>query len=170
MVTFLKVAKELSNYRKNIICLIVGSVFETQKKYYECLRNIIKSNKIKNIYFLDSYDDVRPILKILDIYVCSSQNESSPISVWEAMSMEKAIVSTDVGDVRKFIKNGVNGYVVKVKDYINLSKRIEKLILSPKLRKTFGRLTRKTAQNKLDLKICTQLHFNAYQTIFKNTL
>lgn len=170
LVTFLKVAKEVSMYKKDIIFLIVGSVFEEQKKYDEYLRNIIKSNKIKNIYFVGSFKDVRPILKILDIYICTSKNESSPISVWEAMSMEKAIVSTDVGDVGKFIKNGVNGYVVKVKDYINLSNKIKKIILNPKLRKTFGRLNRKIVQNKLDLKICAQLHFNAYKTIFKNTI
>ena len=35
-----------------------------------------------------------------------------PLSVWEAMSMEKAIVSTDVGDIKKFINNGNNGLVV----------------------------------------------------------
>ena len=41
-------------------------------------------------------------------------DKSSPLSVWEAMSMEKAIVSTDVGDIKKFINNGNNGLVVRV--------------------------------------------------------
>ena len=41
---------------------------------------------------------VRQLISIIDIYICSSDNEVSTWSVWEAMSMEKAIISTDVGD------------------------------------------------------------------------
>ena len=54
-----------------------------------------------NIYFINSRRDVRPLLKRFDIYVCSSDNEASPLSVWEAMSMKKPIVSTDARRYRK---------------------------------------------------------------------
>ncbi|MEL0309880.1 MAG: glycosyltransferase, partial [Gammaproteobacteria bacterium] len=123
---------------------------------------------IKNFFFLNSRKDVRPLLKSIDIYVCSSNNESSPLSVWEAMSMKKAIVSTDVGDVRKFIKNNVNGFIVKVGDSDSLAKAIIKLIKNPKLKHIFGKSVRKVAKNKLDLKICKRLHSEAYQKIIYN--
>ena len=51
--------------------------------------------------------DLEKEIIIIDIYICTSNNEASPLSVWEAMSMEKAIISTDVGDVGKFIDDGL---------------------------------------------------------------
>ena len=165
--TFIKAKKELLSFEKDIIFIIVGSISKSQKKYYDYLNNIIKDGNIKDIYFINSRRDVRPLLKRFDIYVCSSDNEASPLSVWEAMSMKKPIVSTNAGDIGKFIVNGVNGYLVNVGDEIALGKKIKKLSLNSNLRKKFGELARKTAIKKLDLKICTQLHLSAYQSIFK---
>jgi len=101
----------------------------------------------------------------MDIYVCTSNNESSPLSVWEAMSMEKAIISTNVGDVGWFIRDGFNGFLIKVRDSDCLADRIVKLIRNPKLRDTYGKSVRNTAKSKLDLKICSKLHVEAYQAI-----
>ena len=101
----------------------------------------------------------------MEIYICTSKNESSPLSVWEAMSMEKAIVSKDVGDVSKFIKNGVNGFIVKSSNSNDLAKSVKKLILDPKMRKKFGKKSRQIAKNKLDLKVCGKLHSIAYKSI-----
>ena len=164
---FLKAKKHLKSFNDNIIFLIVGSINKNQKNYYKYLLKVIKVNKIKNVYFLKFREDIRPLLKKFDIYVCSSNYEASPLSVWEAMSMGKAIISTDVGDVRKFINNGKNGFIIKPGDKIQLSKKIKDLILNPKIKKNFGRLARKTAKEKLDLKICIKLHLKAYKSILR---
>ena len=37
------------------------------------LMDTIKKKEINNIHFLDGKEDVRPFLKIMDIYVCSSE-------------------------------------------------------------------------------------------------
>lgn len=168
LVNFLKTANKLSIYSNKINFVVIGSIYDSQKGYHMHLMNIITQLGIKNFFFLNSRKDVRPLLKSIDIYVCSSNNESSPLSVWEAMSMKKAIVSTDVGDVRKFIKNNVNGFIVKVGDSDSLAKAIIKLIKNPKLKHIFGKSVRKVAKNKLDLKICKRLHSEAYQKIIYN--
>ena len=46
------------------------------------------------------------------------------MTLWEAMSMEKAIVSTNVGDVRMFLKNNINSYIVDVDDYKEFAKKL----------------------------------------------
>ena len=120
---------------------------------------------MKNFLFINAREDVRSILKSMEIYICTSKNESSPLSVWEAMSMEKAIVSKDVGDVSKFIKNGENGFIVKASNSNDLAKSVKNLILDPKLRKKFGKKSRQIAKNKLDLKVCGKLHSIAYKSI-----
>ncbi len=79
--------------------------------------------------------------------------------------MEKAIVSTNVGDVRMFLKNNINSYIVDIDDYKEFAKKINKLITRPRLRKNFGKKVRRIVKNKLDLKICANLHVNAYRVI-----
>lgn len=127
---------------------------------------MIKSLKISNVYFVNAFNDVRPFLKIVDIYACCSSNESSPLAVWEAMAMKKPIVSTDVGDVNKFIKNGINGYITDVGDSKGLAKGITKLIKKPNLRKKFGNISRKIAINKLNLNLCAKLHSKTFYNIY----
>lgn len=161
----LKAVEKLSFYSNRIVFIVVGSIYNTQKNYYKDLLKIIDQRGIRNFFFLGPRKDVRPLLKAMSIYVCSSNYEASPLSLWEAMSMKKAIVSNDVGDVNKFIKNGVNGYMVKKGDQSGLSKYLKKLIKDPKLRNALGKCARETTKNKLDLKICVKLHFTMYQTI-----
>ena len=164
-ITFINIAKRLDMYEKQINFVVAGPIYKSQKKYYSLLKNMIKKYKISNVYFLNAFNDVRPFLKIIDIYVCSSSNESSPLAVWEAMAMKKPIVSTDVGDVNKFIKNGINGYIVNVGDLKGLSDGIQKLIRKPNLQKKFGALSRKIVKNKLNLNLCAKLHLRAFYRI-----
>jgi glycosyltransferase involved in cell wall biosynthesis len=168
LVTLLKVAKKISKYSNKVIFIFVGPIYQSQKKYFEHLKYIIKCYGIRNFFFLNKRDDVRCLLKAMDIYICTSKNESSPLAIWEAMSMQKAIVSTDVGDVRKFIKNGSNGFVTKVGNINNLAKSIIKLIEKPKLRKEFGKISRQIAYKNFNLKMCANFHKKAFKIIFKS--
>ena len=143
----------------------MGSVYESQRKYFKYLNDRINNFQIKNFFFLSSKNDIRPFLKAIDIYTCTSKNESSPLSLWEAMSMEKAIVSTDVGDVKKFVKNSINGFTDEVGNVNNLSKKIRILVDKPQLRKKFGKKSRQIIKNKLDVKICGKLHLKDYKDI-----
>lgn len=160
--TFIKTAAKLLSFEKEIIFVIVGPIYKSQKNYFEYLSKLIRRNKIRNVHFIGSRKDIRPILKKIDIYVCSSSNESSPLAVWEAMAMENAVISTNVGDISKFIKNGKNGYLVKVGDANSLSLKIIKLLKDPKLRKQFGRFSRKIVRKKLNLDLCAYYHQKAY--------
>ncbi len=164
----LKIVKNLSSLSEKIVFIVVGSVHSTQKRYYNYLLNNINKLGIKNFFFLGARSDVRPLLKAMNIYVCSSKNESSPLSLWEAMSMEKAIISRDVGDVKAFIENGINGFVSATDDEIELTKNLKKLIEDPHLRDKLGKTAREIAKEKLDLKICTDLHSEMYQVIINN--
>ena len=109
--------------------------------------------------------DVRPLLKRFDVYVCTSKAESSPISVWEAMSMAKPIVSTDVGDVSLYIKNGENGFIVPVEDNLLLAKCVQKIIDNLEKYKINGSISRLIVKKELDLKHCAEKNYNTYRII-----
>jgi glycosyltransferase involved in cell wall biosynthesis len=67
------------------------------------------SDKIK---MMDFSQDVFEIWRRNELLVLPSYNEGSPLSIMEAMMCSRACFVTDVGDNEKFIKNGINGYLV----------------------------------------------------------
>jgi|TARA_B110000027_G_scaffold131825_1_gene156842 glycosyltransferase involved in cell wall biosynthesis len=162
---FLKIVKKLSSYSNKVVFIVVGSIHNSQKDYYEHLLEDISRQGITNFFFLGSRTDVRSLLKAMDIYVCSSKYESSPLSLLEAMAMKKAIVSTDVGDVKNFINHGVDGFIVENNDEDALANYLKKLIDDPKLRHNLGESARKVVKDKFDLKICVRSHLDMYQKI-----
>ena len=68
-------------------------------------------------------------------------------------------------DVKKFVKNSINGFTSEVGNVNNLSKKIRILVDKPQLRKKFGKKSRQISKNKLDIKICGKLHLKAYKDI-----
>lgn len=162
---FIEMAAILNSQYSDLNFFVIGSHFESQKKYSEKISTMVENLKLKNLHFYGPSDDVPSVLKAVDIYVCSSIAEASPISVWEAMSMTKAIVSTDVGDVTKFIKNGENGFVVPIKDGAALAEKVSILIENKELRRKFGQRARETAVKHLDIEICAEKHAQLYSEI-----
>ncbi len=146
---------------------IVGESLESQRNYYDSLLEKSKASDLNNIYLYGPSPNVKSVLKATDIYVCSSIYEASPISVWEAMSMGKAIVATDVGDVSRFIQNGVNGFVVPIGDATALAEKIRILIEDPVLREKFGKKAREVTIENLDLNVTVKKHIEVYRECLK---
>jgi len=166
---FMEMASILGKQHGDLNFFVVGPHYSSQKRYSKKLRKTVEDLKLKNFHFCGQTEDVPSVLKSADIYVCSSVAEASPISVWEAMSMAKPIVSTDVGDVARFIKNGENGFIVPIKDARALAEKVALLIQEQEMRREFGLKAREAAINHLDLEICTQKHTKLYTELMKES-
>lgn len=162
---FIEMASILNQRYGHLNFFIVGPHLDSQRAYSDKLVALIKKHDLKNLHFCGLSENVPSVLKAADVYVCSSIAEASPISVWEAMSMGKAIVSTDVGDVAKFIKNGVSGYIVPIKNALAMAEKVELLIENTALRKKVGGNARKIATKNLDVDICTKKQAEFYREI-----
>lgn len=163
--TFIKAAIQTGNPNE-FKFIIIGNIFKSQINYYNEMLKLIPNNYQELIEFIGGVTDVRPYLSKIDIYVCSSNYESSPIAVWEAMAMEKAIISTDVGDVPLYIDNDKNGIVVPTSDYKAIADNILKLSKDESKRKSFGKLARKTIEKHLSLELCVERHISTYNKIY----
>jgi glycosyltransferase involved in cell wall biosynthesis len=162
---FIEMASILNQRYDNLSFLVVGPHLDSQRVYSDKIVGLMKKYDLKNLHFCGSSENIPSILKAADVYVCSSIAEASPISVWEAMSMEKAIVSTDVGDVAKFIKDGVSGYIVPIKNALAMAEKVGLLIENKALRKKVGGNARKVAVKNLDVDICTKKQAEFYRKI-----
>lgn len=115
--------------------------------------------------FTGPCDDVPAALAAADVYVCSSTHEASPISVWEAMSMARPIVSTDVGDVARFLKDGVCGRVVEPQDASALAAAVLELLEDKERAAALGQQARRAALRHLDLEAVARAHADAYAAV-----
>jgi glycosyltransferase involved in cell wall biosynthesis len=82
----------------------------------------------KNIVFYGSLEpsQVPGFLDECDVYIQHSitakngDSEGLPLTIMEAMSLNKAIISTYHSGIPELVENGVNGFLVKEKDIIGL--------------------------------------------------
>jgi len=95
-------------------------------------------------------DEIPTYLSAVDIFVNPSLTEGLPLTVMEAMAMQKAVVATDVGGTSDLIRNHENGFLVPPSDIRSLATAIRTLVLDGKLRLDLGHEARKMIENNFD--------------------
>ena len=162
---FLETAQKVLTKNLKAKFYFVGGKVKNQYKYAKKIElNHMKIQKKirKKIIFKGMDLKIKKILQNTDIFVCTSNSEGGPIALWEAMSMSIPVVSTKVGGAPQYIKNGFNGYLCKISDSKNISKKIYRLMLSSKLRNKIGINARKTIQKYIDSSKITRKYEKLY--------
>jgi glycosyltransferase involved in cell wall biosynthesis len=84
-----------------------------------------------------------------DVYLLPSYHgEGLPCSILEAMATGLPVISTEVGGIKDFFEDEVMGYLVKMKDPIDLSEKIRRIIDNPEKIETMGRYNIEYARNR----------------------
>ena len=96
-------------------------------------------------------DDVRSYIAEASVYVLPSYREGTPRTVLEAMAMGRAVITTDAPGCRETVVEGVNGFLVPVKDSVALAEVMERYINEPELITKMGAASRKIAEEKYDV-------------------
>jgi len=66
--------------------------------------------------------------EVADIFVLSSDIESSPISILEAMAFETPVIASRVFGVPELIEDGRNGYLCEPNDVIDLARCLDRVL------------------------------------------
>jgi glycosyltransferase involved in cell wall biosynthesis/cellulose synthase/poly-beta-1,6-N-acetylglucosamine synthase-like glycosyltransferase len=104
------------------------------------------------IKFLPFRQDVKNILYSTDIFVLPSYWEVVPLALLEAMSMQKACIATNIQGTNEALRDGFNGYLFPVGNFVELADKIISLINDKSLREKFGKEARNTVVRQFDLK------------------
>lgn len=103
------------------------------------------------IDYLGNLTNVREAIKNCSVYVLPSYREGTPRSVLEAMAMGRPIITTDVPGCRETVIDGVNGFLVPVKNVNALVEKMELFIQNPEQCTTMGHESRRIAEEKFDV-------------------
>jgi len=102
--------------------------------------------------------NLKPWMAQASVYVLPSYREGLPRSTQEAMAMGRAVITTDVPGCRETVIDGVNGYLVPVRDAAALGQAMLNFVNHPELIATLGSQSRRMAEERFDVnKINPQL-------------
>lgn len=98
-------------------------------------------------------DELPLYLRSVDIYVSTSLSDAGiAASTAEAMACGLPVIITDFGDNRKWVEDGVNGFIVPMKSPEALASKIIYLINNRESRERFGRVNRQIIEERNDWK------------------
>lgn len=105
----------------------------------------------RDIIWHGALSDVQPAIAAAQVYVLPSYREGTPRTVLEAMSMGRAIITTDAPGCRETVRDGENGFLVPVKDAHALAAAMRRFLETPDLATTMGTAARRVAVGKYDV-------------------
>jgi O-antigen biosynthesis protein len=108
---------------------------------------------LKNLSIDDevSHADALDLLRQCHVLVCASRDEAMPMTIMEAMSLGKAIISTKVGGVSEVLRDGENALIVSAENASELSAAFERLVTEHDLVGKLGRNARTTYEENFTL-------------------
>ncbi len=106
---FLKVAREIRQRLPGANFVIVGDGPQRAS-----LQSLTASLGLTDaVHFLGSRSDVPAVLSALDLFVLTSHNEASPVSILEAMACARPVVAPNVGSISESLLNAKTGLLVQ---------------------------------------------------------
>lgn len=94
---------------------------------------------------------VKPWLMKASVFVLPSYREGVPRSTQEAMAMGRAVITTDAPGCRETVDEGVNGFLVPVRDVAALTQAMMRFVKNPDLVATMGQESRRLAEKRFDV-------------------
>jgi glycosyltransferase involved in cell wall biosynthesis len=127
---------------------------------------ITEIKQVGHVTVLGYIADMRRLLNEVDLFVLPScYREGVPQVLLEAASMSLPLITTDAPGCREAVAEGVNGFLIPVRNAAALAERIEYLLDHPELCLAFGRAGREKVLQEFDQKIIFQQTWAAYRSL-----
>ncbi|MCL4519589.1 MAG: glycosyltransferase family 4 protein, partial [Thaumarchaeota archaeon] len=108
-----------------------------------------------------SWERLPDLYASCDLFVHTSSNEGFGLAVAEAMSSGKPVIIADRGGPTEFVGKG--GLQFKSGDHVDLSNKVEELLLDEDSRKRIAVAAKEIAFNTLSWKVAAERYIELYQ-------
>ncbi|MBK7311185.1 MAG: glycosyltransferase [Sphingobacteriaceae bacterium] len=104
------------------------------------VRIYLKSNDLESVVLLSHTPDMQKVLRKSRIYVSTQNAENFPsLAMAEAMACCNLIIARNVGQTDFYVKDTVNGFLLKTGDPEELADMLIKVMQSPEIIETMGK-------------------------------
>ena len=161
---YLRVAERLHReFGERVAFWILGKPDFERSESIALYHRITQAHTDGFVRYLQSTDDVRPILSETDVVVLpSTYNEGVPRSLLEALASGKSIITTDWKGCRETVKQGTNGYLVTPHSEESLYEAMTHLATCSEVAlQAFGIASRDRAEKLFDERIVLDAYLNA---------
>jgi glycosyltransferase involved in cell wall biosynthesis len=131
---FLEAAELIARSRPEVRFVIVGD----GELWTELHGEVARRGLAERVHFTGWRSDLGAVYSDLDLVVCCSRNEGTPVSLIEACAAGRAVIGTRVGGIPDIIASGVNGLLVPSGDAPALAAAIVELVDDPDRRRLMG--------------------------------
>lgn len=148
----------------NIKLLIIGDIAQSERDQ----TTAFKLNKYRhhdNIIFTGRRNDINNLLFISDIFCLPSYREGMPRSIIEAMSMENAVIATNIRGSREEVINGETGFIVPLYDSVSIKEKIDDLIDDKELLRSMQKAGRKRALENYNEQVVVSKQLKVFDEI-----
>lgn len=142
--------------------LIVGDG-EERERLHELAHTLGVADRV---LFLGRRLDVPDILAALDVAVCCSDYEGSPLSIMEYMAAALPVVATSVGGVPDLIDDGVEGLLVPARDPDALARAVVSLLRDPDGARAIGERGRERRAVEFDIDVMVRRLEDLYRELY----
>lgn len=155
---YLKAAEYIKNKYPHIKFLYLGNVEEMKGSFSSEAFQIYIDRSVIEHY--SETDDVREFIRQGSVFVLPSYREGTPRSVLEAMSMGRAIITTDAPGCRETVEENRNGFLVNKMDYMDLALKMEEFINNPELIKQMGHQSYLYCKERFEVNLVNEAMIN----------
>lgn len=159
---FLEISLQLVRRGGDFYFLIIG---DGPDLYW--MKKQVKKQRIDSHYrFVGFVEDARSYLGIIDIFLFPTlHKEGISLAMLEAQSMEKVIVTRDIGGNSEIVKNSVNGFLYKDWDREVVSRQITKLFANSKVIIKVGKEARKNVILRFNIENQAKKFYDLFSSI-----
>jgi sugar transferase (PEP-CTERM/EpsH1 system associated) len=115
------------------------------------------------VKFLGFRDDVPSLLHAMEVFILPSLSEGLPLSILEALALQKPVVATNVGGIPEIVEDGVTGYLVPPRNPEALADRILLLLRDPQTAAKFGQAGRKRVEENFGVEQMIRKYQSLYE-------
>jgi len=162
---FIQAAQILRQKGLSIRCQLLG-FFDQGSPIAISKTQVEQWQRQELIHYMGETDDVAPFIEKADCIVLPSYREGMPLSLLEGASMCKGLIATDTPGCRDIVQDGVNGYLCKNKDGIDLADKMERYYhLSPDERRKMGEAGRQLVLRRFTREIVAGIYLDKIKTL-----
>jgi glycosyltransferase involved in cell wall biosynthesis len=148
---------------------LVGPVVEPD--YAESVRDAVRAHGLDDAVTLHggvSDAELRERLASCAVFALPSLEESSPVSIAEAMTLGKPVVATRVGGVPDLVEDGATGRVVPAGDPGALAAALGEILADPGTRRRMGERARERARREFHPDAAARRAVEVYRRILSS--
>ena len=157
----------------NVVLVLAGSKNiidwgDKQQKDIAYMVNLIKHFKMKKNVLIDMFtlDEVKELYELSEVCLYpSSASEPFGLTMLEAMAMAKPMIVTNAGGMPEIINDGINGFVIPVRDFEVLAAKICQMLEDKKLNKRFGYTGRRIIETQYTKENVTKETIGIYEML-----